>query len=38
VTSRFNLLGYAVLELFWAYPFQRTGAGGQWGFQLAPGW
>ncbi|HEU4642047.1 MAG TPA: BamA/TamA family outer membrane protein [Gemmatimonadaceae bacterium] len=38
VSARFNVLGYAVLEVYWAYPFQRPGKGGQFGFQLAPGW
>lgn len=37
-TSRVNLFGYLVLELFYAYPFQRPGAGWQFGFQIAPGW
>ena len=38
VASRINLLGYAVLEVFWAHPFQRPQRNGVWGFQLAPGW
>lgn len=38
VTSRINLLGYAVLEVYWAHPFQRPQRNGVWGFQLAPGW
>ena len=38
VSSRFNVLGFAVLEIYYAYPFQRTNKGGHFGFQLAPGW
>lgn len=35
---RFNLFGRLVGEFYWAYPFQRPDAGGQFGFQLVPGW
>jgi hypothetical protein len=38
VTSRFNVLGYLILEAYWAYPFQRPERGGHFGFNLAPGW
>ena len=38
VSARVNLFGYAVGEVFWAYPFQRPQRGGHFGFQLAPGW
>jgi hypothetical protein len=38
VTSRFNLLGYLILEAYWAYPFQRPDRGGHFGFHIAPGW
>jgi outer membrane protein assembly factor BamA len=38
VSSRFNLFGYMVLEIFYAYPFQRPIKGGYVGFQLIPGW
>lgn len=38
VTARLNVLGYAVVELFYAKPFQRPGRGNVFGFQLAPGW
>ena len=38
VTTRFNLFGYLVAEVYWAYPFQRPGSGGRFGFQIAPGW
>jgi hypothetical protein len=36
-TARINLLGSAVVELYYAYPFQRD-IGWEFGFQLAPGW
>jgi Tol biopolymer transport system component len=38
ISARMNLLGYAVLEAYYAYPFQRPHKGAHWGFQLAPGW
>jgi Tol biopolymer transport system component len=38
VSARFNLLGYVVGEIYGAYPFQRPGAGWQFGFNLMPGW
>ena len=38
VSTRFNLFGYTVLELFYAYPFQRPEKGAHIGFQLIPGW
>lgn len=38
VSSRFNLFGYTVLEVFYAYPFQRPQKGAHFGFQLIPGW
>lgn len=38
VTARVNLLGFAVVEVFYAYPFQRPDKGAHFGFQLAPGW
>ncbi len=38
VSTRFNLFGYTVLELFYAYPFQRPTKGAHLGFQLIPGW
>lgn len=38
VSTRFNLFGYTVLELFYAYPFQRPAKGWHLGFQLIPGW
>ncbi|MGK7312102.1 MAG: peptidase S9 [Candidatus Longimicrobiales bacterium M2_2A_002] len=38
VSARVNLLGFAVLETYYAYPFQRPNKGWHWGFVLAPGW
>ena len=38
VTARINLLGFAVFEAYYAYPFQRPDRGAHFGFQLAPGW
>jgi hypothetical protein len=38
VSVRMNILGYVVGEFFAAKPFQRPGAGVQYGFQLIPGW
>ena len=38
VSFRFNLMGYAVLETYFAKPFQRHTKNWVWGFQLAPGW
>lgn len=38
VSTRFNLFGYTVLEIFYAYPFQRPQKGAHFGFQLIPGW
>jgi hypothetical protein len=38
MSARVNVLGYLVVELFYAYPFQRPESGWQFGFQLAPGW
>jgi hypothetical protein len=38
MTARLNLFGYAVLEVYYAYPFQRPEAGWHLGFNLAPGW
>ncbi len=38
ISSRFNVLGYAVFEVFYAYPFQRPDKGAHFGFALAPGW
>ncbi len=38
VTSRLNLFGFAIVEVYYAWPFQRPGRGGVWGFNLQPGW
>ena len=38
VSARMNVLGYLVLEAYYAYPFQRPGKGGHIGFNIAPGW
>jgi outer membrane protein assembly factor BamA len=38
ITARINLFGYAVLETYYAYPFQRPDKKAHFGFQLAPGW
>ena len=38
VSARVNLLGYAVIEFYYAKPFQRPGKGWVYGIQLAPGW
>jgi Tol biopolymer transport system component len=39
ISTRVNVLGYLVAEIFWAYPFQRPmQKSGIWGFQLLPGW
>jgi Tol biopolymer transport system component len=38
VSARMNLFGYAVVELFYAKPFQRPERDWVFGFQLAPGW
>ncbi len=38
VSARFNVLGYLVLEAYYAYPFQRPNKGWHLGFNIAPGW
>ncbi len=38
VSARVNLLGYLILETYYAFPFQRPGQGWHFGFQLMPGW
>ncbi len=38
VSTRFNLLGFAVAEIYYVYPFQRPEKGGYFTFQLAPAW
>jgi hypothetical protein len=38
LSARANILGYVILEAYYAYPFQRPDKGWHWGFNLAPGW
>lgn len=38
LSARMNILGYLVLEVYYAYPFQRPDEGWHWGFQIMPGW
>ena len=38
VALRTNLLGFAIVEAYYAYPFQRRGEGAHWGFNFTPGW
>ncbi len=36
--ARFNLFGYIVMQVYYAYPFQRPQKGAHFGFVIAPGW
>ena len=36
--ARMNILGFLILEAYWAHPYQRPLKGNHWGFSLAPGW
>jgi Tol biopolymer transport system component len=38
LSARMNILGYMVLEAYYAYPFQRPEKGAHFGFVLSPGW
>jgi len=38
ISARMNVLGYMVLEAYYAYPFQRPEKGAHFGFVLSPGW
>ena len=38
ISARVNVLGFMILETYYAYPWQRPGKGWHWGFNLAPGW
>lgn len=38
ISARMNLLGFMILEAYYAYPFQRPNKGWHWGFQIMPGW
>ncbi len=35
---RINLLGAIVVQIYWAWPFQRPNIGGDWGLLLESGW
>ncbi len=37
-SARMNLLGFMIMEAYYAYPWQRPLKGWHWGFHLAPGW
>lgn len=37
-SGRFNILGALVLEIYYAYPFQRPERGGHFGWMIMPGW
>jgi outer membrane protein assembly factor BamA len=38
VSARANILGFLILETYYAYPFNRPLKGWHWGFNIAPGW
>jgi outer membrane protein assembly factor BamA len=38
MAARINLFGFAVLQAYWAHPFQRPTKSGVFGFVLQPGW
>lgn len=38
VSARVNLLGFLILETYYAIPFQRPDKGAHIGFQIMPGW
>jgi len=38
VSARVNILGFLILETYYAYPWQRPEKGWHWGFNIAPGW
>jgi len=37
-SARFNVLGFLILEGYYAYPWQRPNKGWHWGFHVSPGW
>ena len=37
-SARTNILGFLILESYYAFPFQRPDKGWHWGFSIAPGW
>ncbi|HUE76461.1 MAG TPA: hypothetical protein VMM83_00840 [Longimicrobiales bacterium] len=38
VSARVNVLGFMIVETYYAYPFQRPDKGWHFGFNIAPGW
>ena len=38
LSARANILGFLILEAYYAYPWQRPQKGWHWGFNIAPGW
>ena len=38
VSARVNILGFLILESYYAFPFNRPEKGWHWGFNIAPGW
>jgi hypothetical protein len=38
LSTRINILGYAIGEIYYAVPLHRPEKGGHFGFQLQPGW
>jgi Tol biopolymer transport system component len=38
VSARVNVLGFMILEAYYANPWQRPDKGWHWGFNMAPGW
>jgi outer membrane protein assembly factor BamA len=38
IATRWNLFGAAVLQIYYAHPFQRATRSGVFGFLLQPGW
>ena len=38
VSARMNVLGFLIVEAYYAYPWQRPLKGWHWGVHVAPGW
>ncbi|HKJ67574.1 MAG TPA: BamA/TamA family outer membrane protein [bacterium] len=38
VATRMNIMGYLILQVYYAFPFQRPEKGFHWGFTIEPGW
>ncbi len=38
ISARFNILGFLILEAYYAKPWQRPLKDWHWGFNIAPGW